>query len=264
MSVYIHPTAIVESEKIGKDVEIGPFSIVRKDVVIGDNTKIGDTVLIEGNTVLGRNNIVYHGASIGTPPQDLQYKPGDKTKVIIGDNNTIREFATINQSTVKEEQPTEVGNKCLIMAYTHLGHNTKIGNEVILANSVNLAGHVHVHDYAIIGGATPVLQFVTIGKYAYVGGASGVHQDLFPYLKYGRYPIVNMGPNFVGLRRRGFSQERRNKIKKIYKLIFRSNLLLKEAVEEIDSLFPNDEDVVYIKEFLNSLKVGLAKKTGKS
>lgn len=255
----IHPTAIVHPwARIGSGVRIGPYSVIGENVEIGDGCRIGPNVLIEGNTKIGRNNRFFHGASIGTPPQDLKYH-GEISGLVIGDNNTFREFVTVNTATGEGEN-TVVGSGCLVMAYAHIAHNCAIGNEVILANSVNLAGHVTVDDYAIIGGVTPVHQFVRIGRYAFIGGGSRVERDVPPFMKIAGSPPRVYGINAVGLERRGFDAERRARIKRMYKLLYRSDLNTSQALEHLTmGEFRNDEDAAVLAEFISESMRGITR-----
>jgi len=255
----IHPTAVVHPwARIGRGVRIGPYSVIGENVELGDGCRVGPNVLIEGNTRIGKNNRFFHGASVGTPPQDLKYH-GEISGLVIGDNNTFREFVTVNTAT-GEGDTTRVGSGCLVMAYAHIAHNCDIGNEVILANSVNLAGHVFVDDFAIIGGVTPVHQFVRIGRYSFVGGGSRVERDVPPFMKIAGSPPQVYGINSIGLERRGFSEERRLRVKRMYKLLYRSNLNTSQALEELTvGEFRNDEDAATLAEFISESMRGITK-----
>ena len=253
----IHPTAVVHPwARVGEGVRIGPYTVIGENVAIGDGCRVGPNVLIEGNTTIGRNNRVFHGASIGTPPQDLKYD-GEITSLVVGDNNTFREFVTVNTAT-GEGEATSIGSGCLFMAYAHVAHNCEIGDEVVMANSVNLAGHVLVDDFAIVGGVTPVHQFVRIGKYAFIGGGSRVERDVPPFMKIAGSPPQVYGINAIGLERRGFSAERRANIKQLYKILYRSDLNVSQALERINSDY-RDEDAATLAEFLSESQRGLTK-----
>ncbi len=254
----IHPTAVVHPwARIGERVKIGPYSVIGERVALGDGCVVGSNVLIDGNTKVGPRNTFFHGASVGTAPQDLKYD-GAPTELVIGSGNTFREFVTVNTATEMGAQ-TIVGNDGLFMAYSHVAHNCVIGDEVILANSVNLAGHVTVDDYAIVGGLTPVHQFVRIGKFAFVGGGSRVERDVPPCVKVAGSPPVVYGINSVGLQRRGFSQERRTLIKQIYKLIYRSDLNVTQVIERLDSDEFAGPDAEMFKSFLQASERGITK-----
>jgi len=254
----IHPTAVVHPwARIGDGVQIGPYSVIGESVEIGDGCIIGPNVLIEGVTRIGKNNKIFHGASIGTAPQDLKYG-GARSQLTIGDDNTIREFVTLNTAT-KEGERTVVGSGCLLMAYSHVAHNCVVKDHVILANSVNLAGHVTVDDFVIIGGLTPVHQFVRIGQHAFVGGASRVEMDVPPFIKIGSNPPSVYGINSVGLERRGFSPERRANIKKMYKVLYRSGLNVSQALEALGNGNFDDPDRTVFVEFLKGSQRGIQK-----
>jgi len=228
----VHPTAIVHPDaKIGRAVVIGPYSVVGPDVVIGDDTELGSHVVLENRVTIGSRNRIFHGAVIGTAPQDLKYEGAD-TAVAIGDDNTIREFVTVNIATETGET-TQIGNTCLLMAYSHVAHNCLLGDNVIMANSVNLAGHVQIDDYAIIGGMTAVHQFVAIGAHAFVGGLSRLSKDVPPFVKVAGIPPIPAGINSIGLERRGFSPELVTHAKDAYRLLYRRGLRREEALEKI-------------------------------
>lgn len=228
----IHPTAIVHPEaRLGRGVVVGPYSIIGPDVSIGDQTEIGSNVVLENRVSIGARNRIFHGAVIGTAPQDLKYDGADST-VSIGDDNTIREYVTINIAT-DERDTTSVGSGCLLMAYVHVAHNSHLGDHVIMANSVNLAGHVHVDDFAILGGMTAVHQFVNIGAHCFVGGLSRLSKDVPPYVKVAGIPPIPAGINSIGLERRGFDAEKIARIKEAYRLIYRRGLRREEALEKI-------------------------------
>ncbi len=252
----IHPTAVVHPRaELGEGVSIGPHSVIGEHVTIGDGCRIQSSVLVEGHTTIGRNNRIVHGAAIGNVCQDLKYR-GECTFVRIGDGNTIREYVTINCAT-GEGESTVVGDEGLLMAYVHLGHNCVIGNHVILANAVNLAGHVVVQDFASVGGVTPVHQFVRIGAYAFIGGGSRIPQDVPPYLKVAGNPARPWGLNSIGLQRRGFSAERRARLKKAYVLLFRSGLNVTQALERIDAEIERTEEIAAFVDFIRSSRRGI-------
>jgi UDP-N-acetylglucosamine acyltransferase len=258
MLTKIHDTAIVHSgAEIGDDVTIGPYSIIGENVRIGDGSRIASCVLIEGYTELGKNNRVFHGAALGSIPQDLKYK-GARSNVTIGDGNAIREYVTINAAT-DEGEDTVVGSNNLLMAYVHIAHNCVIGDNVILANSVNLAGHVIIQDYAIIGGLVPVHQFVTVGAHSFIGGGSRVAQDIPPFIKVAGNPPQISGINSVGLRRRGFTAEQLVQIKKVYRYLYRSELNVTQAVEKIESELPMTPEIELLVEFIRSSRRGITK-----
>jgi len=258
MPPKIHDTAIVDkSARIDSGVSIGPYSIIGKGVEVGKDTSIGSCVLVEGNTEIGSNNEIFHGASIGTPPQDLKYS-GEKSYVKIGNNNTIREYVTINSAT-EEGGTTFVGNNCLLMAYVHVAHNCRLADNVILANAVNLAGHVELHDYVIIGGIVPVHQFVTIGAHAFVGGGSRISKDVPPFIKVAGNPPRVSGINSVGLQRRGFTSKQREVIKRAYNILFRQGLNVSQAVEKMKSELASTTETRMIIDFIVNCRRGITK-----
>ncbi|MCK5050911.1 MAG: acyl-ACP--UDP-N-acetylglucosamine O-acyltransferase [Candidatus Cloacimonetes bacterium] len=227
----IHSTAIVDPNAvIGNNCVIGPFCIVHENVKLGDNNELVSSVIIDGHTTIGDGNKFFHSAVIGTDCQDLKYK-GEPTKLIIGNNNTFREFCTINKSATMDE-PTQIGDNCLFMAYSHVAHNCILGNNLIIANAVNFAGHIHVHDNVIIGGMVALHQFVKVGTYAFIGGKSGIKKDIPPYTRGEGSPYIVRGLNSVGLQRRGFSNESIKSIKYVYKLFYKSGFNTSQAMEK--------------------------------
>lgn len=228
----IHPTALIHPRaKLGRGVIVGPYSIIGPDVSVGDQTEIGSNVVLENRVNIGRRNRIFHGAVIGTAPQDLKYDGADSL-VDIGDDNIIREYVTINIAT-EEQTVTRVGDRCLLMAYAHVAHDSRLGNDVIMANSVNLAGHVQIDDYAIIGGMCAVHQFVCIGAHAFVGGLSRISKDVPPFVKVAGIPPIPAGINSIGLERRGFDEEQIARAKHAYRLLYRRGLRREEALEQI-------------------------------
>lgn len=254
----IHPTAIIHPRaRLAAGVRVGPYTVIGEHVVMGEGCVVGSNVLIEGHTTIGNNNSFFHGASIGTVPQDLKFK-GDISYVEIGDNNTFREFVTVNCATAAGEK-TVIGSGCLIMAYAHIAHNCVIGDEVILANAVNLAGHVTIDNMAILGGVTCVHQFVRIGRNAFIGGGSRIEQDIPPFIKVAGNPPKVYGINSVGLERRGMAPERKMMIKKIFKTIYRSNLNVSQVLDKLkNGEFEDPERAIFV-DFLESSERGITK-----
>ena len=229
----IHNTALVSAKaEIGTDVIIGPYAIIEDDVEIDNGSVIGSNVLIADGTTIGKNCKIYHSAVLGTVPQDLKFG-GEKTTLEIGDNTTIREFVTMNRGTT-DHWKTIVGSNCLFMAYSHVAHDCAIGNHVVIANSVNMAGHVTIDDFVGIGGICPIHQFVRIGKHTFIGGGYRIPKDVPPYILAMGDPLRYGGLNRVGLLRRGFSEEKLKIIKKTYKIIYTSNLIVKEALKKVE------------------------------
>lgn len=242
----IDPTAIVEKgAKIGEGVVIESYAVVKKNVILEEGVTVKSHAYIDGNTTIGAGTIIYPFACIGTKTQDRKYR-GETTYVSIGKQCEIREFVTINSSCI-ENSTVRVGDHCLIMAYCHVAHECEVGNHVIMSNGATLAGHVIVEDYASIGGMTPIHQFTRIGKYAFVGGMSRVTHDIPPYTIGAGIPYKFGGLNLVGLKRHGFPLEVRLALTRSYKILFRSGLPLKDALEKISrevEIFPEVEHFV--------------------
>jgi UDP-N-acetylglucosamine acyltransferase len=252
----IHKTAIISSKsEIGKDVNIGPYTVIEDDVIIEDGCNISSSVLIASGTRIGKSCRVFHSAVLGTIPQDLKFS-GEKTTLEIGEKTTIREFATLNRGT-KDRWKTEVGDNCLLMAYSHIAHDCNLGNNVIIANSVNMAGHVVIEDFVGIGGICPVHQFVRIGKHAFIGGGSHVSKDVPPFVLAMGEPFRYAGLNRVGLTRRGFSETTLNTIKNAYRIIFQSNYNVKEALKKVEEEIEQITEVQDILKFFGDSERGI-------
>ncbi len=246
----IHPKA-----KIAESAIIDPFVSIYEDVVIGERTHVQANVVIMNGARIGNDVKIFPGAVISADPQDLKYK-GEKTTVEIGDGTIIREFATVNKGTVAKMR-TIVGNKCLIMAYSHVAHDCILGNNVILANAVQLAGEVEVDDFAIIGGGTLVHQFTKIGKHVMAQGGLLLAKDVPPFVKAAREPVSYAGLNSIGLRRRGFSNEKINYIQDIYRIIFNSGLNYKDAIKKVEIDIEESAEKTLILNFVKKSKRGL-------
>lgn len=219
--------------KLGKNVRIEPYAVIYDDVVIGDNCYIGAGAVIFPGARIGNNCRIFPHASIAAIPQDLKFD-NEYTTAEIGDNNTIREFVTINRGTAASGK-TVVGDNNLIMAYAHIAHDCVVGSNCVLANNTTLAGHVEIGDYAITGGFTAAHQFVHIGQHVITAGGTMLFKDAPPYVKVGKQPSSYCGINSVGLHRRGFSQDDINEIQDIYRVVFQSGLTYSRALEEIKS-----------------------------
>jgi len=248
----IHPTAVLSTEAHIEDgVEIGPYTVIGPDVHIGKNTIIGPHVVVNAHTDIGEGCRIFQFSSIGAAPQDLKFK-GEKTRVIIGNNNTIREYVTINRATSADIGVTIIGNNNLLMAYCHVAHNCKLGNNIVMANAANLAGHIHVEDYAIIGGLTGIHQFTRIGAHCIIGGASAVSKDVPPFvMASGNYAKL-YGLNIIGLKRRGFKDETIQALKKAYRIVFRSSLLLSVATAKVKAEVDDSPEVRQFVEFIET------------
>src|SRR6478609_4186088 len=229
----IHSTAIIhESAQLADSVEIGPYAIVGPHCVIGEGSVLDSHAVVKEYTRIGKNARISSGAVLGGAPQDLGYK-GEETWVEIGDNCLIRECVTIHRGS-KKDAITRIGNGSMLMAYSHVAHDCQVGNEVILANSVQLGGFVEVGDYAFLGGGCVFHQFIRIGKLSIVSGASASRQDIAPFGMYDARPVVPVGTNKVGLRRRGYDMESRAIIRNAYKLLFFSPTPYRQSLEEIE------------------------------
>lgn len=253
----IHETAIVHPlAKLGRDVEVGPYSVIGEDVVVGDGTRIGSHVEIIGPAMIGGNCKVCKGAVIGAEPQDVKYA-GEKTGVIIGDNNIIKEYVTISRGTPGGRGTTIIGDDNMIMAYAHVAHDCVIGNGVVITGGAALAGHVAVEDRAVIGGMSGVHQFVRVGSMAMVGGMAKVVKDVPPYFLVDGNPARVIGVNIVGLRRNGLSLEVRAEIRKAYRILYSSGLNLHAALERIKQELANFDEIGHLVEFLESSSRGI-------
>lgn len=246
----IDSRAVIDTKaSLADNVKVGPFSVIGPDVEIGEGCIIGPHVVLRGPTRIGRNNHIYQFSSVGEDPQDKKYA-GESTCLEIGDNNTIREFCTINRGTSQDVGVTRIGNNNWIMAYVHIAHDCQVGNDIILANCTTLAGHVHVADYAILGGFSKVHQFCKIGAHSFCGMDTGLNRDLPPYTIATGMPAKPAGINSEGLKRRGFTAEQLSNIKNAYKLIYRKGLKLDEAREQIIELAKKHEELQLFVDFL--------------
>lgn len=246
----IHPEA-----KIGKNVKIDPFTSISGDVTIGDGSWIGSNVSIMDGAVIGKNCKIFPGAVISAIPQDMKYK-GEATNVLIGDNTIIREYVTINKGTSAKDT-TIIGDNTLIMAYSHVAHDCKIGNNCIIVNYVGLAGEVEIDDFAILAGGSLVHQFVRIGKHAMVGGGAKVRIDVPPYVRADREPLAYVGVNAIGLRRRGFTNEKITEIQEIYRDLYDKKLNNSQALKMIEQNYPDSEERNGIVSFFRESKRGI-------
>jgi UDP-N-acetylglucosamine acyltransferase len=247
---YVHPEA-----KIAKNVVIEPFVTIDKNVEIGEGTWIGPNVTILEGAHIGKNCKIFPGAVISAIPQDLKFN-NEETTVKIGDNVTIREFATINRGT-KANLETVVGNNCLIMAYAHIAHDCIIGNNCILANAASLAGHIIIEDWAIVGGLVAVHQFVNIGAHAMISGGALVRKDVPPFTKAAREPLSFVGINSIGLRRRGFTAEKIKEIQDIYRILYIKGFNTTRAVAIIETEMPATSERDEIISFINRSNRGI-------
>ena len=257
----IHPTAIVESGAVIPDsCTVGPFCTIGPDVVLGEDCELVSHVVLAGHTTLGRGNRVFSFACLGVAPQDLKYND-EPTRLTLGDSNVIREYVTISRGTVGGGGHTTVGSGCLIMAYTHIGHDSHIGEGCILANSATLAGHVTVEDFAVVGALCPVHQFCRIGKYSYVGGGTTITQDVLPYsLTSISRDNHAYGLNKVGLERRGFTPEQLKELRAAYRVLVGGKKNVSQALEELRTRLDQGEagdHVRYLVDFVAASERGV-------
>ena len=246
----IHPTAVVEKgAKLGANVHIGAFCVVGSDVTLGDNVRLESHVAIAGVTEIGEGTQIFPFASLGHTPQDLKFK-GEKSKLVIGKNNKIREHVTMNPGTEGGGMLTEVGDNCLFMVGSHVAHDCKVGNNVILANNATLAGHVEVGDHAVIGGLAAIHQFVRIGHHAMIGGMSGIENDVIPYGNaFGERANLN-GLNLVGLKRRGYEKDEINSLRNAFKSLFEGEGNFSDRVARVGKDFQDFTPVQEIIHFI--------------
>jgi UDP-N-acetylglucosamine acyltransferase len=239
----IHSHALIDpAARIAADVEIGPFSVIGPDVEIDAGTRIASHVVIKGPTRIGKNNLILQFSSVGEDTPDLKYK-GEPTRLVIGDNNIIREGVTIHRGTVQDRSETAIGDHNLLMAYVHVGHDSVIGNHCILVNNASLAGHVHVGDWAILSGYTQVHQFCHIGAHAFTGATTYLTMDVPAYLMVAGNPAQAINMNLEGLKRRGFNTDALAAIKRAYKIVWRQKLSLDDALAELTVLAQTQPEI---------------------
>jgi UDP-N-acetylglucosamine acyltransferase len=257
----IHPSAVVhEGAQLADGVEVGPYVVIGNHVRIGKGTKIGPHTVIGDWTEIGENNQIYHLASVGPASQDLKYR-GEECWTRIGNDNIIREFATIHRGTVTGISETVVGNGNLFMAYSHVAHDCRIGNSVVMANAATLAGHVTLEDNVILGGLVAVHQFTTIGAHAMVGGGTLVGLDIPPYMiaTLSKRDAKLRGLNLVGLKRRGFSEDTISKLKKAYRALFMADLKLPDAIARVRAEITGSPEVDYLLAFIERSERGICR-----
>jgi UDP-N-acetylglucosamine acyltransferase len=259
-TALVHPTAIVaESASIAAGCSIGPFCTVGPDVELGENCELISHVVLDGHTRLGRQNRIFPFAAVGIAPQDLKYK-NESTHLEVGDDNVIRESVTISRGTAGGGGTTRIGSHCLIMAYTHIGHDSQIGNHCILANAATLAGHVIIEDYATVGALCPVHQYCRIGRYAYVGGGTTITQDVLPFsLTSAIRETHAFSLNKVGLERRGFSKDQLRELHHAYRTLLAAKLNTTQALEKLKSSEALSEEVQYLVSFIETSSRGVIK-----
>jgi len=249
----IDPRAIVAAgAQLAADVEVGPFSLIGPDVVIGEGSWIGPHVVLKGHTTIGRGNKIFQFASIGEAPQDKKYA-GEPTRLVIGDRNEIREYCTISCGTAADEGVTRVGDDNLFMAYTHVAHDCVIGNQVIMANLAQIAGHVQIGDWVILSGYSAVHQYCRIGAHAFIAHHAGVTRDVPPYVMAVDNPAVPHSINSEGLKRRGFNADQIRNLRNAYRILYRSDLPLAAAMEQISELAATQPE---LEPFVDFIAVG--------
>jgi len=255
----IHPQAIIDpAANLADDVSVGPFSVIGADVTIGQGTVIGPHVVVNGPTTIGCDNKIYAFAAIGGDPQDKKYD-GEATRLEIGDRNVIRENCTISRGTIQDVGVTRLGDDNWIMAYVHVAHDCQVGNDTIFANSVTLAGHVVVEDYAILGGFTLVHQFCKIGAHCFTAMNSVISKDVLPFTMISGHMAEPHGLNVEGLRRRGFSNDTIGQLKKAYKIIYRSNLTLENAIGKLEPMAGECTEIGQLLNFLKGVTRGIVR-----
>ncbi|MEX2352584.1 MAG: acyl-ACP--UDP-N-acetylglucosamine O-acyltransferase [Gammaproteobacteria bacterium] len=256
----IHPTAIIHPEvKIGANVEIGPFCVIGEDVEIGDDCVINSHVVINGPTVLGKANRIYPFCALGGDPQDKKFQRESTSNLQIGDGNTIREFCTINRGTAGGGGITRVGNNNWIMAYVHIAHDCQVGNDTIFANNATLAGHVAVEDHVILGGFTGVHQFCRLGKHSFSAISSVIVKDVPPFIMVSGNTAKPFGLNKEGLKRQGMEAGRIELIRKAYKIVYKNGFLLKEAIEKLEALAADSQEVAAFTDFIKTSERGIVR-----
>ena len=253
----IHPTALIDpGAKLGADVCVGPYSVIGENVEIGDGTWIGPHVVVTGHTRIGRGNRIYQFCSIGEAPQDKKYG-GEATRLEIGDRNTIREYCTFNTGTVQDAGVTRIGSDNWIMAYVHIAHDCQVGDRTIFANSSQIAGHVHVDDWAVLGGYTGVHQFCRVGAHIMTAVGTVVLQDVPPYVMAAGNSATPHGINVEGLKRRGFSADSLVVLKRAYRTLYKSGLMLEEARAKLQEEAKAHPEIQPILDFLAVSKRGI-------
>lgn len=248
----VHPKA-----QIGSNVTIDPFAVVEADVKIGDNTWIGSNATIMSGSEIGNGCKIFSGAVIGAEPQDLKYN-GEKTKAIVGNNVTIRECVTINRGTT-DKWETRIGNNTLLMAYSHIGHDSIVGNHCILANQCGVSGHVIIDDHATIEGQCGIGQFIHIGAYTFIGGMSAIRQNVPPFVKAAREPLSYIGINSIGMKRRGVSEEDIKSAEEIYKKLFVHNNTIAKGIADITANVADSKIKKQVLEFISNSPRGIIK-----
>ena len=255
----IDPRVIIDpAAKLADDVVVGPWCIIGADVEIGEGTVLGPNVIIKGPTRIGKHNRVYQFCSLGEDTPDRKYK-GEPTRLVIGDHNIIREGVTMHRGTIQDRDETTVGDHNLIMAYAHIGHDSVIGNHCILVNNVALAGHVHIGDWAILSGYTLVHQFCHIGAHSFAGMGTAIGKDVPAYVTVSGNPAEARTMNFEGMRRRGFSAEAIQALRRAYKIVYRQGLTIEDALLELAELADEFSEVAVFRDSIQSSQRGITR-----
>lgn len=255
----VHKSAIIDpGAKLGKNVKVGPYTVIGENVEIGAGTRIGSYVQIQGWTQIGENNEIKDGVSIGFPPQHLEYE-GEKTYLFIGDNNIIREYVTIHRGTVDGGGETRIGNNNVLKVYSHVAHDCNLGNNITICNATNLGGHVVVENNTFISTLVGIHQFVKIGELSRIESHSKVIKDLPPYIKVKGHPAQVEGVNMTGLEKKGISLKLKQEIKKAYKILYKSNLNISQAIENMDQELQTSDEIEHFMRFLKSSTRGICR-----
>jgi UDP-N-acetylglucosamine acyltransferase len=246
----IDPRAVISPQaQIAADVQIGPFTVIGPDVVIGAGTWIGPHAVINGPTRIGTDNKIFQFASLGDAPQDKKYK-GEPTRLEIGDRNVFRESVTVNRGTTHDRGVTQIGNDNLLMAYSHVAHDCRLGDQIVMANCATLGGHVEIGDFVTMGGLSAVHQYTKIGAHSFIAHNAAVTRDVPPYILAVGRPAVPHSVNSIGLQRRGFTPEQIRNIRRAYRLLYRSGLKLKTALEELETAAVTQAEIRPFVEFI--------------
>ena len=258
MGAKIHATAVVDpAAELGDGVVVGPYTVIEADVVIGADCEVGPFCRFDSGTTVGARNRFESHCSVGAPPQDLKYA-GEKTRLVIGDDNVVREFVTLHRGTADGGGLTTIADKSLFMAYAHVAHDCNVGSQTIFANGATLAGHVDVADFATIGAFSAIHQFSRVGTHAFLGGFTAASKDCLPFMStVGNRPAKCYGPNTIGLERRGFSKESLEALKQMWRLLHNPKLNTSQAIERIEKELGGQEDVDLVLEFIATSERGV-------
>lgn len=256
----IHPTAVVSPDaRLADGVEVGPYAVVGPNVAIGAGSEIGAHAILEGPATFGEGNRIFPHAALGLPPQDLKYR-GEPTELRVGDRNVFREFSTVHRGTVGGGGVTRIGDDNYLMAYIHIAHDCQVGSRTIFANYAALAGHVEIGDDAIIEAFCAIQQFSRVGRHAFMGAMTRAPQDVLPFVKtVGTDVVKTYGVNSIGLKRKGFADDRIERLKEIYRVLVSPKLNTSQALEKITADFAGDADAVYVVDFVRSARRGVHK-----